>query len=163
MAIDESESADVLMWMTSRPWTGQKWFVLALAVSPLTLGELFGCLGRCANGVAKNTVVCFRKWRTYTKKRGMNMIKVNETHVQVVLWEDIGTALFQVCCRRVNLFPNNFHFTYTRQAMSQFSLTMLLLVLWRYWRHWIQIWSPISCCENTALPLSAPVQLATVG
>jgi len=33
---------------------------------------------------------------------------------------------------------------------------MLLLVLWRYWRHWIQIWSPISGCENTALPLSAP-------
>jgi len=42
-------------------------------------------------------------------------------------------------------------------------LTMLLLVLWRYWRHWIQIWSSISGCENTALPLSAPVQLATVG
>ena len=40
---------------------------------------------------------------------------------------------------------------------------MLLLVLWRYWRRWIQIWSPISGCENTALPLSAPVQLATVG
>jgi len=37
---------------------------------------------------------------------------------------------------------------------------MLLLVLWRYW---IQIWSPISGCENTALPLSPPVQLATVG
>jgi len=40
---------------------------------------------------------------------------------------------------------------------------MLLPVLWRYWRHWIQIWSPISGCENTALCLSAPVQLATVG
>jgi len=39
---------------------------------------------------------------------------------------------------------------------------MLLLVLWR-WQHWIQIWSPISGCENTALPLSAPEQLATVG
>jgi len=37
---------------------------------------------------------------------------------------------------------------------------MLLLVLWP---HWIQIWSPISGCENTALCLSAPVQLATVG
>jgi len=37
---------------------------------------------------------------------------------------------------------------------------MLLLVLWRYW---LQIWSPISSCENTALRLSAPVQLATVG
>jgi len=37
---------------------------------------------------------------------------------------------------------------------------MLLLVLWR---DWIQIWSPISACENTALPLSAPEQLATVG
>jgi len=42
-------------------------------------------------------------------------------------------------------------------------LTMLLLVLWRYWRHWIQIWSPISGCENTALRLSAPAQFATVG
>jgi len=40
---------------------------------------------------------------------------------------------------------------------------MLLLVLWRYWRHWIQIWWPISGCENTALRSSAPVQLATVG
>jgi len=40
---------------------------------------------------------------------------------------------------------------------------MLLLVVWRYWRHWIQIWSPISGYENTALRLSAPVQLATVG
>jgi len=29
---------------------------------------------------------------------------------------------------------------------------MLLLVLWR---HWIQIWSPISGCENTALRLCA--------
>jgi len=44
------------------------------------------------------------------------------------------------------------------------SLTMLLLVLWRYWRHQIQIWSPISGCENTALlRLSLLVQLATVG
>ena len=42
-------------------------------------------------------------------------------------------------------------------------LTMLLLVLWRCWRHWIQIWSPISGCENTALRLSAPMQLETVG
>jgi len=33
---------------------------------------------------------------------------------------------------------------------------MLLLALWRYWRHWIQIWSSISGCENTALRLSAP-------
>jgi len=40
---------------------------------------------------------------------------------------------------------------------------MFLLALWRYWRHWIQIWSPISGCENTALRLSAPVQLAAVG
>jgi len=39
-----------------------------LAASPLILGELVGCLGHCANGGAKNTVVCFRKWRTYTKK-----------------------------------------------------------------------------------------------
>jgi len=31
---------------------------------------------------------------------------------------------------------------------------MLLLLRWRYWRHWIQIWSPISGCENTALSLS---------
>ena len=38
-----------------------------------------------------------------------------------------------------------------------------LLALWRYWRHWIQMWSPISGCENTALHLSAPVQLATAG
>jgi len=40
---------------------------------------------------------------------------------------------------------------------------MLLQVLWRYWRHWIMIWSPISGCENAALRLSAPAQLATVG
>jgi len=40
---------------------------------------------------------------------------------------------------------------------------MFLLVRWRYWRHWIQMWSPILGCENTALRLSAPVQLATVG
>jgi len=39
---------------------------------------------------------------------------------------------------------------------------MLLLVLWRYCRGWIQIWSPSSGCENTALRLSALVQLATV-
>jgi len=32
---------------------------------------------------------------------------------------------------------------------------MLLLILWRYRRHWIQIWSPISGCENTALRLCA--------
>jgi len=37
---------------------------------------------------------------------------------------------------------------------------MLLRVLWRYWWHCIKIWSPISGCENTALRLSAPVQLA---
>ena len=35
------------------------------------------------------------------------------------------------------------------------SITMLLLVLWRYWRHWIQFWSPIPGCENTTLRLSA--------
>jgi len=41
---------------------------------------------------------------------------------------------------------------------------MLLLILWRYWRHWIQIWSPISGCESRLQPfLSAPVQLANVG
>jgi len=40
---------------------------------------------------------------------------------------------------------------------------MLLVVLWRYSRHWIQIWSPTSGCENTALRFSAPMQLATVG
>jgi len=27
-------------------------------------------------------------------------------------------------------------------------------LLWRFWWHWIQIWSPISGCENTALCLS---------
>jgi len=40
---------------------------------------------------------------------------------------------------------------------------MLLLVLWRYWRHWIQICSPISGCENAALPLSAPPVRACYG
>jgi len=40
---------------------------------------------------------------------------------------------------------------------------MLLLVLWSYWQYWIQTWSPILGCENTALHLSAPVQHATVG
>jgi len=40
---------------------------------------------------------------------------------------------------------------------------MLLLVLLRYWRHWIQIWSPISGYKNAALGLSAPVQLAKAG
>jgi len=40
---------------------------------------------------------------------------------------------------------------------------MLSLVLWQYWRHWTEIWSPISGCENTAIRLSPPVQLSTVG
>ena len=39
-----------------------------------------------------------------------------------------------------------------------YNVTVLFLVLWRYWRHWITIWSPISGCENTALRLSAPVR-----
>ena len=48
------------------------------------------------------------------QKKGMNMMKVNETHESCSLWEDKGTTLFHVCCRRVNVFPINFNFTYTR-------------------------------------------------
>jgi len=42
---------------------------------------------------------------------------------------------------------------FLRYWILELSLTMPLLVLWRYWRHWIQIWSPISGCENTAIHL----------
>jgi len=44
------------------------------------------------------------------------------------LWEDKGTALFQVCCRRVNIFPNNFHFICTRQGLSQFGILYILFM-----------------------------------
>jgi len=36
-----------------------------------------------------------------------------------------GTTLVQVCCSRVNIFPSNFNFTYTRQAMPQFGINFI--------------------------------------
>jgi len=45
------------------------------------------------------------------------------------LWEkNQGTTLFQVCCRRVNIFPINFNFAYTRQAMSHFGTNFIHVI-----------------------------------
>jgi len=47
----------------------------------LVIGEPGGCLGRWAKEGTKNTIVWFRKLQMCTKK-GMNMMMLNETHVQ---------------------------------------------------------------------------------
>jgi len=44
------------------------------------------------------------------------------------LWEDKCTTLFQVCCTRVNIFPFNFIFTHTREAMSQFGMDFIHVI-----------------------------------
>jgi len=72
----------------------------------LPSGKVGGCLGRWTKEGAKNAIVWFRKWRTYTKKGNENDESERRSRS---LWEDKGTALFQVCCRRVNIFPINFN------------------------------------------------------
>ena len=38
-------------------------------------------------------------------------MKVNGTHVHAV-YENMRSTLFHVCCRRVDIFPNNINFTH---------------------------------------------------
>jgi len=127
-------SFEIILKMGNCPWD---WIsnplfctnpLLQKTFSPIRAGATIWrtrrCLGRRAKGGAKNTIVWFRKWPVHQK--GMNMMKVNETHTpSCSLWEDKGTTLFQVCCRRVNIFPIYFKFTYTRQAMSQFGINFI--------------------------------------
>jgi len=44
------------------------------------------------------------------------------------LWEDQGTTLFQNCCKRVNICPINFTFTYARQSVSQFDINFIHVI-----------------------------------
>jgi len=53
-------------------------------------------------------------------------VKVNEAYDHVVY--DKGTT-FQVCCRRVNIIPINFNFTYTEQAMSTFGTNFVHVII----------------------------------
>jgi len=46
------------------------------------------------------------------KVTNAHQVKVNGTHVHAV-YEKIEVLLFQVCCRRINIFLNDFNFTYT--------------------------------------------------
>ena len=55
----------------------------------------------------------------------MNMMKVNETHVQVVHKKIEILYYFRFAARRVNIFSINLNFTYTR-AMSQFGIHFIL-------------------------------------
>jgi len=52
-----------------------------------------------------------------------------------ILWKDKGTTLFQVCCRRVNIFPINFNFPYSRQAINFIHVTNFSNVgkIWGQW------------------------------
>jgi len=90
-------------------------------------GELGGSSG-CWNKRGAKKQLCGSKsdkWRTYTKN-GMNIVKVNEAYDHVVY--DKGTT-FQVCCRRVNIIPINFNFTYTEQAMSTFGTNFVHVII----------------------------------
>ena len=103
------------------PW------VYLLTRPALPLGELGGCLGRCAKEGTKNVIVWLSKWRTCIKKG--NELDESEWNTRSCsLWEDKDTTLFQVCCRRVNIFLINFNFTYTKQAMSQFGINFIHVI-----------------------------------
>jgi len=65
-----------------------------------------------------------------SNERGLRWIGLNCQHTEWNTWscssrEDKGTILFQVCCSRVNIFPINFNFTYTRQVMSEFGINVI--------------------------------------
>ena len=65
----------------------------------------------------------------------MNMMKVNETHVHTKTIKLAKTndksSLFQVCCRKINIFLVNFNFEYTKESnkQQQSSLTEFTLLL----------------------------------
>ena len=57
------------------------------------------------------------------------MMKVNETHVHTVYAKtNDKTSLFQVCCGRINIFPINFNFEYTRKALSRFGMNFIHVI-----------------------------------
>ena len=83
----------------------------------LTFGELDGCIGRWAKeGLKKdkkfNYVV--QKVTNVHQEKIMDMIKVNETHVHAVYEKIEVRHYFRFAARRVNIFPINLTFTYTR-------------------------------------------------
>ena len=41
---------------------------------------------------------------------------------------DKGTTLFQFCCKRVNIVPIHFNFTYTRQATSHLVINFIHVI-----------------------------------
>jgi len=54
------------------------------------------------------------------------MMKVNETHDHSV-YEKIKVLHYLGCCRMI-IFPINFNFTYTRQAVSQFDINFIHVI-----------------------------------
>ena len=93
----------------------------------LPLGELGGCLGRWEKGASK-IQLCGSGSDESTPKKGNEHDESEWNTRSYSLWEDRGTTLFQVCWRRVDIFPNNFNFTYTRQPMSQVSINFIHVI-----------------------------------
>ena len=63
-----------------------------------------------------------------TLKKEINMTKVNETHVHAFYEKIKVLHYFRFAAKRVNIFPINFNFTYTRQARSQFDINFIHVI-----------------------------------
>jgi len=55
----------------------------------------------------------------------MNVMKVNETHVHAVYEKIKIRHYFRFAAKRVNIFPIDFNFTYTRYVMSEFGINFI--------------------------------------
>ena len=98
------------------------------SVPALPLDQLGGCLGRWANrgrqkGQKYNCLV--QKVTNVHQEKIMNVIKVNEAHVHTVYEKREIRHYFRLASRRVNIFPMNLNFTYTRCVMWNFGTNFL--------------------------------------
>ena len=109
------------LWLTSFHWQNR----------PITCPErrrirrLPRAVGqrRRQKGQEYNCVV--QKVTKVHQEKVMNMVKVNEPHVQVVHNKIEVLYCFRFAARRVNIFSINLNFTYTR-VMSQFGIHLFL-------------------------------------
>jgi len=84
---------------------------------------------RWTKGDAKK-LLCGSESDERTAKKGINMMKVNETHVHA-FYEKIKVAFYTIRFAaegRVNIFPTISSFTYTRQTMSQFGMNFIYVI-----------------------------------
>jgi len=62
------------------------------------------------------------------QRKGMNMMKVNETHDHAVYEKIKALHYFRFAAEGLIFFLLNFNSTYTRQAMSQFGINLIHVI-----------------------------------